>query len=269
MRELIIGATALAFLLLTTSAIAQEEEGDEGVAEFGSNVEEGLVADEDNEKRDQGYLGELTMGFRSGYALPFGKDQRDADGVPIGDIYVGQIPVWLDIGYEPLPNLVLGGYGQWGPIVVADADPNDPEPGGCPRTATCFGHAFRGGPQIHWQFGPKSALNPWVGLGVAYEFAWRKVKEGDTTRKRLYRGPELINVQAGLDIKPKEELGIGPFVSFSVDRFTDCKDTINGSPGARCDIEKRAQHMWLLAGARIYFSAIQVKKRGVDLDSRK
>ncbi len=265
MRKLITVATSIALLFLATSAAAQGEttQGDEDTPEFGSNVEEGLAPVD--EEKEEGYLGELTLGLRSGYALPLGKDKRDSDGVPMNEIYAGQIPLWLDIGYEPIPNLMLGGYGLWGPAFVASADPNDPDAVGCPRGGSCFGHVFRGGGQIHWQFAPEGKLNPWVGLGAAYEFAWVKAKVSNDTFKRFYRGPEIINVQTGIDLKPKDELGFGPFVSFSVNRYTNCKNTTNGSPGARCDIERRAQHMWLVVGARVYFSAIQVRKKGVDL----
>jgi hypothetical protein len=263
MRELITAATGIALLAMATSTAAQEE----GEPEFGSNVDEGLAPVEEEEK-EAGYLGQLTLGFRTGYALPLGKDKRDSDGVPMNEIYAGHVPLWLDVGYEPLKNLMLGGYGTWGPAFVASADPNDTESIACPRGGNCFGHVFRGGGQIHWQFLPEAKLNPWVGLGAAYEFAWVKRTVSNDTFKRMYRGPEIINLQAGVDIKPKEQLGIGPFASFSIDRYTACKDTQNGSPAARCDIERRAQHFWLLVGARIYFAAIQVKKKGVDLKSR-
>ena len=266
MRELITAATSIALLLTTAHAVAQE---DEEAPEFGSNIEEGLEpVDKDEVKKEQGYLGELTLGFRTGYALPFGKTKRGSDGgVPMSEVYAGQIPLWLDIGYEPLPNLMVGGYGLWGPALVAEtgAAPDDTEAVGCRSGESCFGHVFRGGGQIHWMFSPDAKLNPWVGLGAAYEFAWMKRKADANTYKHLYRGPEIINFQVGADVKPKEELGFGPFASFSIDRFTNCKNTENGSPSARCDIERRAQHFWLLVGARVYFSAIQVKKKGVDL----
>jgi hypothetical protein len=269
MRELITVTTSVAVLLLATSATAQD---DEDAPEFGTNVEEGLEPVEQEEtgkKPAEGYLGQLTVGFRSGYALPMGKDKRDAGQVSMNDVYVGQVPLWLDIGYEPLPNLMLGGFGLWGPAFVAAADPNvdpaDPDLVACPQGGSCFGHVFRGGGQAHWLFAPHSTVDPWVGLGAAYEFAWVKRTVSNDTRKRLNRGPEIINVQAGLDIKPKDELAIGPFVSFSIDRYTACKNTENGSQAARCDIERRAQHFWLMMGARVYFSAIQVKKKGVDL----
>lgn len=256
MRELIIVATTCLLGTVAGPAPAQN-----ATPEFGASTEQAPPAEPD--PKDEGYIGQLTLGFRAGYALPLGKTTRNGDGTYLDEHYSGHVPLGIDIGYEPLPNLMLGGYGYWGPAFMATATAADGP--GCPDGASCFGNVFRGGPQAVWFFLPRAKLDPWVGLGAAYEFAFTRAKLDQDTTRTLNRGAEIINVQAGLDYKPKRQLSIGPFASFSVGRYTNCKTTINGSPGPRCDIEQRAQHEWFLVGARVYFSVLQVKKKGVTL----
>ena len=53
------------------------------------------------------------IGFRSGYAVPFGKIyERDGQPDDLHDFAKGQVPIWFDIGARIHENLFVGAYFQ-------------------------------------------------------------------------------------------------------------------------------------------------------------
>ena len=266
----------------TTGALAQEsgpiEQLGQGTAEpsttsgdeasstqqFGANAQEAPPEGTVEEDPEDRFLGQLSMGWRVGWASPLGKITRDDGGAKLDELVGPQVPIWLDGTYEPLPFLSLGLYATW----AAGSVPAGDDMWGCPPDNSCFAHTLRGGAQAHLHLAPMQKINPWFGLGAGYEFAfaynvWVNSEAAEKTR-RVNHGAEIINVQLGVDYKPNPKFGIGPFVSFSVGRYAMCSTKIDTSP-VRCDIERRAQHEWLVVGLRTTFALLAVRRQRVTL----
>src|SRR4051794_2710215 len=50
----------------------------------------------------------FQLGIRTGYALPMGK--ATASGAGMSDLFSGQVPLFVEIGGKPSPNVFIGGY---------------------------------------------------------------------------------------------------------------------------------------------------------------
>jgi hypothetical protein len=70
------------------------------------------------------------------------------------------------------------------------------------------------------------------------------------------KGFEFANLQAGIDYKVMHNLGIGPFVSFSLGEFNASSANSGGTlgvPGAN-DITDKTLHEWLVIGVKGAFA---------------
>ena len=68
-------------------------------------------------------------------------------------------------------------------------------------------------------------------------------------------GFEFLNLQAGLDFAPAPQVGIGPFVAFSLGQYSRTKGETS-DPTLIVDdgeIENKALHQWLFLGVRGMF----------------
>ena len=53
----------------------------------------------------------LEIGFRSGYAVPFGEvDERPERPDDLDDYAIGQVPIWFDIGARIREDLFVGRF---------------------------------------------------------------------------------------------------------------------------------------------------------------
>ncbi len=186
----------------------------------------------------------LHLALRSGYGVPLG-EVRDgvplktdsSDPIPTG--MSGMIPIHLDVGYMAFPKVLLGLYAQYGIGFYSS----------CSR---CSASDIRFGIQIQYHFVPKKTFDPWLGLGLGYEFmrAREHDAEGGNTASFSARGFELANLQAGLDIALGQAFTLGPFISFSLGRFSNSKTRPPGGAEEVSSINDTALHMWLEPGLK-------------------
>ena len=80
---------------------------------------------------------------------------------------------------------------------------------------------MRLGVEAAWRFDKWLLVVPWVGAGFGYEWANYKATEGADTLKLTYRGLEYLDLKAGVDYPLLARLSVGPFVSYSLGRYTD------------------------------------------------
>jgi hypothetical protein len=198
------------------------------------------------EAHDSGF----EAGLRVGYGLPFGELRADSD---LNDGISGQIPLWLDVGYRLNPALFLGGYVQYGFGFVGGAiDESCDDTDGVDCSAT----DIRLGLQLHYHIAPRSTANPWLGLGVGYEWMSLGVEAGGDEAVFTSSGFEFINLQAGLDFGLADHLFAGPFISLSLGQYdevsVDCDGAICSTLGRAGDaeIEDTATHGWFVLGVR-------------------
>jgi hypothetical protein len=189
----------------------------------------------------------VEIGFRTGYAVPFG------DAVPMGktsDLVQGFAPIWLDVGYR-LPHVYVGAFFQYGLAFVADGAL------GCASSAvTCSGSDVMTGVDLQLHALPDGRFDPWLGLGVGYE--WVDISQSSSAgvsgsaATGWIRGWQLLNVQLGLDYKDPAVtpgLALGPFLMRRFGQYTN-----SGSEGTplsdAVSIQNPTLHEWLTLGVR-------------------
>jgi hypothetical protein len=193
----------------------------------------------------------IQLGLRFGYAIPLGNLAKDAKtgtvGLPLRDTFVGGIPIVFDLGFRVAHNFYLGGYGQYGVMFV-----NDDKNPGC-KQASCSGSDVRIGANLHYHISPQSPVEPWLGAGIGYEWMTLSASSDGNTVSATFEGVEILNLQAWCDFRGVPGFDIGPFVSFSLGRFSS--GSVGGSTGGvSADIPNRSSHEWLTIGLRGVFS---------------
>jgi hypothetical protein len=182
------------------------------------------------------------LALRTGYGAPLGEI---SDGVPLASDtshpipigMSGMIPVHLDLGYMAFPKVLLGLYFQYGVAFYSDC-------------GNCSGSDIRFGIQTQYHFVPQRTFDPWLGLGLGYEFLRARehdAEDGNTSSFSAH-GFEFANLQAGLDIALGQAFTLGPFVSFSLGQFGSAKTRPPGGATQDSSIDDTALHMWLEPG---------------------
>jgi len=199
----------------------------------------------------------FELGGRLGYGIPLGKADGDSD---LSDGISGMVPLQLDLGYRATPALSVGGYlmygfGFAGNTISDRCDVANATPG---VSASCGAHDLRLGLQAQYHFIPKRKLDPWVGLGLGYEWLTLTVDASAAGQhadvSSTGKGFEFINLQGGLDFNLSPGFGLGPFLSFSVGQYSStsssCSGDCTGVTETSGDVADKAIHQWLLLGVR-------------------
>jgi outer membrane protein W len=215
------------------------EEPDEEAAPTEEPKEEGEKAEASASVSSADAAGKLYLGLRLGFGIPMGKTTGDATAIEFSN----KFPIWLDLGYRITPNILVALYGQFAPATLK-----------CPEGFFCSGASvMRFGVQAQYGFAPEATIAPWVGLGVGYEIANAKVTRGGIETKFGLKGVEFMNLQVGADYMASKAVGIGPFLSFSVGRYSSGSSESEGISSSG-GVEKKEFHEWLVLGLRGAFS---------------
>jgi len=180
----------------------------------------------------------LAIALRSGWAIPQGERESGSD---LDDDVVGNVPVWLDLGYRLGNHLWLGVYAMY-----AFTFPTD-----CPASSICNASDVRFGLQVQWHFGERHGIDHWVGIGTGFEILEIETDEGF----RRFGGYEFVNLQAGEDFSLGRRFALGPFTSVSIGKYTGIREGESGSDVIESDIAKRTFHVWVTIGLRLSFGA--------------
>jgi hypothetical protein len=185
----------------------------------------------------------LTLGVRLALGVPLGTAYvaYDPDGYPFdlsfNDVLSASVPIWLEAGYRFSPSFLLGAYVQIAPASVA----RNTCVGGC------SGSDQRLGIEGIYHFLPREKFNPWVGLGIGYE--WANYSFGEDSYG--LRGFEVLNLQAGGDFALSPAARLGPFMMISLGRFATATSS---TPGVTVieDIPSNdtRTHGWLQIGVK-------------------
>jgi len=211
-----------------------DDSGDDEDAPADDDSDDGGWDDEDSSDG-----GGIHFGLRLGYGIPLGDA---AAGAKLSDTVLGQIPIWVDLGWQFTPAFMVGAYFSYG-FGILDGDLAD----ACDASSiSCSIADIRLGLQVQYGFAPKRGTNPWIGAGVGYE--WMTTKLGDNSA--TVRGFELPMVQAGIDFGGDSRGStIGPFVAFTMSTFDKAKVSM-GSVSTSGDITDTASHNWIFLGLR-------------------
>jgi hypothetical protein len=162
------------------------------------------------------------LGARFGYSFGTGIVYS---GLSIHDSSHGALPIYIDLGWRFLPQLYGGIYGQFAPVFLAD------NPVSCPAGFDCSAQDWRFGVQADLHFIPHSRLDPYVGLGFGYEILHTHISgpivvpslagplPATASAGIIDRGWEFANLTLGFDARVSPEVGLGPFVSASLNQY--------------------------------------------------
>ena len=203
----------------------------------------------------------VHLAVRTGFGVPLGTyaEQRSLAGFretdvnALGDDTYGAIPLWLDAGYRLTPKLMLGAYFMYGVVLPKTAESGDPLGGGCPEGFDCFASGVRLGIQAQYRFLLSPTLEPWLGIGLGYEWVSSRL-EGQAFGIPLdastsYSGPDLLHVQGGVDFRLGRVIGLGPFMALSAMQYTSCSLELSGDASS-CQLDEKGWHGWLMLGVR-------------------
>lgn len=179
----------------------------------------------------------IDLGARVGYAIPFG----------LSNTFSSAVPFAFEVGYRLDVPLTLGGLFQYGIAQVKDSL-------GCGNDGTsCSGSIIRLGIEAIYHIPLDSPYGPWIGVGTGYEWARINLSGNNLSTTVQARGFEFVTVQAGVDVRAKWPLSLGPFVSFSVGRYGSVSENADGATPQSGSIDT-AVHGWLQFGLRARLS---------------
>jgi hypothetical protein len=184
----------------------------------------------------------VELGVRTGYSLPFGKGGADATR-DLKEGIAGAIPLWLDLGYRINPQFMVGGYFLYGFGFLGDYIDQ------LCSNADCSTHDIRAGAQLQFHAMPRGPSDPWVGVGVGYEWLTWSIASGGLEGSITGSGFQFVNFQAGLDLLLGDSpaAAIGPFLDFSIGEFSD----VSCSGPVLCPTNvDTTNHEWLTLGVR-------------------
>lgn len=188
--------------------------------------------------------GAVELGLRSGYSIPLGSAAGAAGGgssLAMSDLLNGVVPIWIDAGYRLNPNIYIGADFQYGIALINNDKTGCGQPG-----ASCSANDIMFGVDFHYHLMPDQIFDPWGGVGVGYEIL--NLSQGQDSEG--LNGFQFLNLQLGADYKAMPNLGIGPFLMFSMGQFSNCSQSSGGMSNPNCKIDNQALHEWLTIGIR-------------------
>jgi hypothetical protein len=192
--------------------------------------------------------------LRFGYGFALGELREGSD---LADGIAGQMPFWLDLGYRVTPELMVGLYASYGIGFVGGEVGDSCDAAG--DAVDCSASDIRLGIQAQFHLQPKESVDPWLGLGIGYEWLSLGIEGAGAELSTTASGFEFVNLQVGLDFRIKPTFSLGPFIAFSLAQYSDVSVDCSGVLANVCDdvgadIDAKALHEWLFIGARGTFS---------------
>lgn len=193
----------------------------------------------------------FEAGVRVGLGFPIGNAAGSTltapNGTSLADLVAWTVPLQLELGARIGPVFV-GGYGSY-----AFGKAGSLFEGASSRSASDVRLGF----EVLWHLSPDRKVDPWVGMGVGYEWLNLGVEVGTLGRiNATFRGFEWVNVQLGIEFVLGRHFALGPFVQASVAQYDSGSAeliTSRGTRGGSEDIQSKAVHAWIAVGLRFAF----------------
>jgi hypothetical protein len=193
----------------------------------------------------------VELGLRSGYAIPMGNAVGgNGPNNNLSSLFNGVVPIWVDAGYRLNPNIYIGAFFQYGFGLLNNSSAGVGGAGCNTSGVSCSANDLMFGANAHYHLMPDGTFDPWAGLGVGYEIVNFNLSAGGQSGSAAFNGFQFVNFQVGGDYKAMPNLGIGPFVMFSLGQFSSCSYSGAASSAGNCTIQQQAIHEWLTLGVR-------------------
>jgi len=193
----------------------------------------------------------VSVGFRIGYALPYG----NATGGAMGNLSNGangQIPFWFDVGYLVNPYLYLGAHFSYGIVLV----PGSFGDSVCSESAvSCTGGDVRLGADLQWRFLGTNVFQPWIGLSfLGYERIHGTLTNSNTgaSATQAFDGIEWVTPQVGFDYKIVPAISAGLFAGISLSQYLGTSVVEEGQI-QQTSMDGNPLHGWVFFGARVNY----------------
>jgi hypothetical protein len=193
----------------------------------------------------------ISVGFRIGYALPYGNATGGANG-NLSYGANGQVPFWFDVGYLVNPYLYLGAHFSYGIVLVPGSFGDNV----CSESAvSCTSGDVRFGADLQWRFLGPNVFQPWIGLSfLGYERIHGTLSNANTgaSATQAFDGIEWVTPQVGFDYKIVPAISAGLFAGVSFSQY------LGTSVVAEGEIEQTSMlgnplHGWVFFGARVNY----------------
>jgi opacity protein-like surface antigen len=251
---------AVALVVLSGSASAQQAVPEsEGLAGPKPSAFEG-TASRGNPAPAGGAVaqqGAIEIGLRVAYAIPFGTQGTAIAhriDTKLSDEIKGMIPIEIDAGYRITPRFYVGLSFQYGFAFVNTS--TNPECAGDPRfsptgqSLSCSSRDLRFGANAQVHLAPGHSFDPWLGLGVGYEWLSFDVSGPliNATVDAAASGLEFANFQLGGDIAVARNVAVGPFMRASLGHYRSV--SYGYGVYSPTEVTNEALHEWLEFGLR-------------------
>ena len=185
MRTSMMVGFAVTALLLSSAAFAQEEKADSSARLTAPNRA-------------------LEISGATGYGQGFGNVAQGRTA-GLNDLSRGSLTSQLAVGYRLNPQLLIGGYGEFGRYARGDS---------APRDSSVFSAAA--GAQAQYHFMPFNRIDPWVGLGAGWRGYW--VAQDDAGTHSMH-GIDIVRAQVGVAYRVNSQLSISPVIGATMTMF--------------------------------------------------
>jgi hypothetical protein len=178
----------------------------------------------------------VSLSARLAYAVPMGST---AQGANLSTDISGGLPIVIEGTYRITPNISAGLFAQYGYLLTKN----------CDYGASCSATDYRFGLEGLYDLRMEGVIDPWLGLAVGYEYLSLDETLGGQSMSGSLTGFEYATLQAGGNFAATPQIDVGPFVSFSLGKFTSAS-----AAGVSGDITNTAFHQWLQIGVRGTFN---------------
>lgn len=185
----------------------------------------------------------FELAVRAGYARSFGK-LSERPGSDASRVFPAEIPLVLDIGVRPLPELYLGGTFRYAFTSRGEAWDNL-----CRDGVSCSAYGFGLGGALAVHFLPLQKIDPWIMGSVGFAAHQLNATNDDGKLRLAFRGIET-RVAVGLDFRRSAQLHLGGFVELGIVDYIDAVGDSEGLKFGR-EIKDSTKHYWLTIGPRL------------------
>jgi hypothetical protein len=197
---------------------------------------------------DQG-IGELSL--NAGFALPLGNATGGNNSISLSDDINFAVPFGIQIGYRIAGVVFVGGTFTYGPFGSPSSSLYPP----CAQSGvSCHSSFVRGGFSVQWHPLGSRGTDPYVGLGMSYEWLSISVNNNGLSGSGQFSGFNWAEIPVGIDFRLSKAVRFGPFIDFTLGEYRTA--TVSSPSSITSNISPKALHFWLSFGVRIVFLSL-------------
>jgi hypothetical protein len=194
-------------------------------------------------------IGELSL--NAGFALPLGYATGGDNGIKLSDDINFAVPFGIQIGYRIAGVVFVGGTFTYGPFGSPSSSLYPP----CAQSGvSCNSYFLRGGFSVQWHPLGSRGLDPYVGIGMSYEWLSITVNNNGLAGTGQFSGFNWAEIPVGVDFRLSKAVRLGPFIDFTLGEYRTA--TVSQPSTISNNISPKALHFWLSFGVRLVFLSL-------------